>query len=311
MKRVILVVILIVAAAVLGLWRSHGGVRAGLNRVVNVAGDEGKEGVTSDETRKTFELKPGERINIQGFNGFVDVQTSDTKTTEVYVRRTGDGPSSLRRRDLIIEENADGLLVRSRQAHTGLWDHLFGKDPREEVTIKAPRSIALSIRGINGRVSSGDIDGTLEVKGINGKVDVGLVSDFAQVGGVNGPISFGLRRLDERGARISGVNGNIELKLGGELNADLAAKGMNGNVRSDISDVVVNKDDRWTRFSAVIGNGGPTIEISGINGNVRLTRAAGANQSAANAKPGESQKAPETAKLDKAEAGVKATKTVE
>jgi hypothetical protein len=40
--------------------------------------------------------------------------------------------------------------VRSKQKHVGLWDHLFGKDPKEEVTIKAPRQIALSIRGVNG-----------------------------------------------------------------------------------------------------------------------------------------------------------------
>src|SRR3954470_12988951 len=235
MKRVILVVFLIVAAAVLGLWRSQGGVRAGLSRVVNVA-DGDNSTATSDETRKSFELKPGARIEVQGFNGSVDVQTSDTTSAEVFVRRTGDNPSSLRHRELIIEQNADGLIVRSKQAHTGLWDHLFARDPKEEVTIKAPRQIALSIRGINGRVSSGDIQGSLELKGVNGRVELGLVSDFAQVGGVNGSISMGLRKLDERGARISGVNGGIELKLAGELNADLTAKGMNGNVRSEISE---------------------------------------------------------------------------
>jgi hypothetical protein len=55
MKRVLVVVVLIVAAAVLGLWRSHGGVRAGLSRVINSSGD-GSPAVTGDETRKTFDL---------------------------------------------------------------------------------------------------------------------------------------------------------------------------------------------------------------------------------------------------------------
>ena len=90
MKKVLLVVVLIVAAAVLGLWRSNGGVRAGLNRVVNAGSANNSPGVTNDETRKTFELKPGARVEVQGINGFVEVQTSDTKTAEVYVRRTGD-----------------------------------------------------------------------------------------------------------------------------------------------------------------------------------------------------------------------------
>ena len=319
MKRVLLVVVLIVAAAVLGLWRSHGGVRAGLSRVVNVTDGDNSPAVTGDETRKTFELKPGARVEVQGINGFVEIETSDTRTAEVFVRRTGENPASLRRREMIIEETSEGILVRSRQKHVGLWDHLFGKDPKEEVTIKAPRQIALSIRGVNGRVSSGDIDGSLEMKGINGRVELGLVSDSAQVGGVNGSISLGLRRLDERGARISGVNGGIELKLARGLNADLVAKGMTGNVRSEISDVTVDRDDHWTRYSARIGDGGAAIELSGINGNVRLTRATSGTESTASAnqkpvdnqKPADSQKLPESQKLEKADVGVKAVKSAQ
>jgi hypothetical protein len=50
MKRVLIVVLLVVGAAVLGLWRSHGSVRQGLSRVVG-ASDDNSEGVTGDETR--------------------------------------------------------------------------------------------------------------------------------------------------------------------------------------------------------------------------------------------------------------------
>src|SRR5438876_695295 len=275
MRRVLIVVILIVAAAVLGLWRSHGGVRAGLNRVVNAAGDNNSQGVTGDETRKTFDLKPGARVQVQGINGRVEIQTSDTKTAEVFVKRTGNNPASLRRREMIIEQTSDGLLVRSKQNQVGLWDHLFGSDPKEEVTIKAPRQIALSLRGINGRIFSGDIDGPLEVKGVNGRVELGQASDSVEIDGINGSIAVGLNKLSERGVRIHGVNGGIELKLSSGLNADLTAKGMNGSVRSEIAEVTVEKDDHWSHYSARIGSGGPAIEISGINGNVRLTRAEG------------------------------------
>jgi len=49
---------------------------------------------------------------------------------------------------------------------------------------------------------------------------------------------------------------------------------MNGNVRSEIAEVTVDKDDRGSRYSAHIGSGGAPITLSGINGNVRLTRQA-------------------------------------
>jgi len=280
MKRVLIVVVLLVAAAALGLWRSHGGVRAGLSRVVGGTNDVASQAASVDETRKTFELKPGERVWVQGINGRVEIQTSDTKTAEVYVKRTGDNPNSLQRRQLIIEQNADGLLVRSRRVFTGYWDHLFGHDPKEEVIIKAPRQIALLFRGINGRVSSTDIDGPLDVKGLNGWVELGQVGESASVDGVNGAITFGLSKLGDRGVQIHGVNGPIELRLAAGLNADLTAKGMNGSVKSEISEVTVDKTD-WARYSARIGSGGPEIDLKGINGNVRLTRSgAPANASA-------------------------------
>ena len=86
-------------------------------------------------------------------------------------------------------------------------------------------------------------------------------------------VSLGLKQLGERGARLSGVNGGIELRLANGLNADLTARGMNGNVRSEIAEVTVDKDDHGSRYSARIGTGGAPITLSGINGNVRLTRA--------------------------------------
>src|SRR5205807_9860096 len=109
MRRVLIVVVLIVAAAAVGLWRSHGSVRNGLNRIVNGAGDN-SQGVTGDETRKTFDLKPGARIDIQGINGRVDIQTSDTKTAYVFVARTVDSPTSLHRLEIIIEHISDGII---------------------------------------------------------------------------------------------------------------------------------------------------------------------------------------------------------
>src|ERR1051325_7594589 len=133
MRRVLIVVALLVVAAVFGLWRSHGGVRAGLSRVVNGGGDSASQAASVDETRKTFELKPGEKVWIQGINGRIEIQTSDTKTAEVYVKRTGDNANSLQRRQIIVEQNPDGLLIRGRQVFHGVWDHLFGHDPKEEV----------------------------------------------------------------------------------------------------------------------------------------------------------------------------------
>lgn len=273
MRRVLIVVVLIVGAAILGLWRSQGGVRQGLTRAVG-ASSEDSQGEVRDEIRRSFELQPGARVEVQGINGSVDLQTSDSKSAEVYVLRTGKSRDALDRREVTVEQTANGILIKGKEArHRGFWEHLFGgRTPNEQVTIKAPRQIAFALKGVNGRVTSGDIDGPLEVKGVNGKIELGQTSGSAEISGVNGRISVGLKSLDDRGARFSGVNGGIELRLGNGLNADLTARGMNGNVRSEIAEVTVDKEEYGRNYSARIGTGGAPITISGINGNVRLTR---------------------------------------
>jgi hypothetical protein len=275
MRRVLIVVILVVAAAALGMWRSHGGIRQGLSKAVGMSSDD-SQGEVRQEIRKSFEMQPGARVDVQGINGAVEIQTSDTKTADVYALRTANSSEALNRREFIIEQTANGLLVRAQKSRNlGFWERLWGlgHNPNEQVTIKAPRQIALSIKGVNGRVTSGDIDGPLEVKGINGGVELGQVTESAEISGINGNISVGFKQLGDRGARVSGVNGNIELRFASTVNADLTAKGMNGSVHSEIPEVAVDKNDHGSRYSARIGNGGAPITISGINGNVRLTHA--------------------------------------
>jgi len=230
------------------------------------------QGEARDEIRKSFQLQPGARIEVRGINGSVEVQTSDTKTAEIYVLRTGSSREALNRREIIIEQMTNVLVVHSESRRVGFWEHLFGHSPNEQVTIKAPRQIALTLTGVNGRVSSGDIEGALELRGVNGKVELGQATTSIQISGVNGNIVVGMKQLGDGGARVSGVNGNIELRLSKDLNADLTARGMNGNLRSDIPEVNVEKEEHGSRYAARIGKGGAPITISGINGNVRLMR---------------------------------------
>ena len=296
MKRVAIIVILVIAAATLGLWRSHGGMR--LSRALGTSDNQGD---AREEIRKSFDLQPGARVEVQGINGKVDIQTSDTKTAEVYVLRKANSSDDLGRREVVIEQTSDGLLIRAKLARRpGFWDHLkhlFHDNPTEDVTISAPRQIALSIKGVNGQVTTGDIDGVVEAKGINGRVELGLANDSVEISGVNGNISVGLNKLSDRGARLSGVNGGIEIRLANGLNANLNASGMNGSVRSEIPEVTIDKNEFGSRYSARIGSGGAPINISGINGNVRLTRAA--NASAASDKSTSEKTAAPAAKSQK------------
>lgn len=270
MKKVILVVVLIAIAGVAGLVRSHtkrGGSLKEWPQVFNHQNPSGAE--VREEIRKSYELAPGARVEVSGINGSVKIETSNSKTAEVYIERTGASQEVLNRRKMTIDNTPSGLTIRGEKADTGLLSRIFGSSPSERVTLRLPRQVSLVAKGVNGSVVVGEIAGPVEIQGINGKVQIDQASGSAELTGINGNISVGLVQLDKEGIDISGINGNIELRLGEGVNADLETHGMNGNVTSDMSNVVVEKSKRGN-FSAQIGRGGNSISASGINGNIRL-----------------------------------------
>jgi len=278
MKRVLVVAALVIIAAVAGIVRSHTRVsRHGLSfdASSSAPGSEAR-----DEIRKSYELSPGAEVEVRGINGAVTIETSDSKTAEVYIVRTANDQSALDKRKIVIDSTATSLTIHGEKGDVGFLDHLFGSNPSEKVTLKLPKQIQLSTRGVNGSVVVGELDGSIAVSGVNGRVEIGQATGSAEFHGVNGNIAVALKQLQKEGVRISGINGNIELRIAEGLNADLETHGMNGNVRSDVSEIIVNKSEHGNRYSAQIGTGGSPITVSGVNGNVRLTRVATASNTA-------------------------------
>ena len=268
MKRIILIILLVGIAGIAGVVRSHS--KTG-TWTLGTNSDKQSAGNAREEIRKSYELAPGARVEVSGINGWVKIETSDSKSADVYIERTGESQEVLNRRKITIESTAGGLTIRGEKGDGGLLSRMFGSSPTEHVTLRLPRQISLVTQGVNGSVTSGEIDGRVEVNGINGRVDIAQASGSAEFNGINGNVSVGLKQIGKDGMDISGINGNIELRLGEGVNADLDAHGMNGNVTSDLPNVVVDKSHHGS-YSAQIGKGGNAISVSGINGNIRLTR---------------------------------------
>ena len=281
MKRTLILVALVVIAGLAGIVRSHSGARAAIAELPGVLSHNSSSEVR-DEIRKSYELAPGARVELSDINGAISIETSDTKTANVYIVRTGGSQEVLNRRKMSVEADANGLRIRGEKADVGFFSGLFGSSPSERVTLKLPRQISLLTKGVNGSLIVGDLDGSVEIHGINGRVQIGGTSGSAEFKGINGNIVVGLKQLNGGGVSIGGVNGSIELRLNEGLNADLDTHGMNGRVTSELSEVEVVRNKRGS-YSARIGNGGNMITASGINGNIRLTRATSTSTASAEA----------------------------
>src|SRR6266545_351607 len=97
MKRIILVVLLVGIAGIAGVVRSH------------------SRGNAREEIRKSYELSPGARVEVSGINGWVKIETSDSKTADVYIERTGASQEVLNRRKITIDNAPSGLIIRGEK----------------------------------------------------------------------------------------------------------------------------------------------------------------------------------------------------
>jgi DUF4097 and DUF4098 domain-containing protein YvlB len=71
------------------------------------------------------------------------------------------------------------------------------------------------------------------------------------------------------GAKFSTVNGGIVLRVPSYLNAHLKASVENGNIESDFPITVTGTVSR-RRVEGTIGNGGQELQVSTVNGSIRL-----------------------------------------
>ena len=263
MKRIVILVVLVAIAAVAGAVRSSVGSVSELVSHKNT-------GDLRQEIRETYQLAPGARVELSGLNGAVKIETSDSKTAEVYIERTASSQEAMDRRKVTVESDGNSLTIRGEKNDNGFFSRFFGSSAGERTTLKLPRAVMLYAKGVNGAFVTSDIDGAVEVSGINGRVQIGSAIGRATFKGINGNMVVGLKKIESDGVTLSGINGNIELQLGADVNADFEARGMNGRVVSDLPNVAVDKG-KGSSYSARIGNGGAGISAKGINGNIRFT----------------------------------------
>lgn len=222
-----------------------------------------------DEFHQSYQLAAGARVDVQGINGSVEIETAAGSTAQVNIYRSARTREDLEFRKVIVEQTPTSLVVRGEKESNGMGRN---RDVRQRVTLSLPRQIDLGVSGVNGRVGVGEIDGPVKLSGINGKVEVAQAMGFSNISGINGRVKMTITRLGEQGIHVSGINGGVELFFAEDLNADLDVTGINGHVNAEVANVtILGKIDKQN-FHAKIGSGGSPIKVNGVNGHVKLSR---------------------------------------
>lgn len=226
-----------------------------------------------EEIDKSFDLGSGAKIEVSGINGWVVIDNTAGNAARVKVTRYGKTRAALDARQFTTELRGNVLVIKGEKNDRN--SRGSGDGVREEVTLSIPRSVSMDVSGVNGHVTVAEIDGPITISGINGQVKVAKAGSASNISGVNGSVTVALRELSNEGMDISGINGQVSLSFDSGISADLSVSGINGRVITDGTPLTLQGKVTPSSFKARLGNGGATISVSGINGNVKINQNSG------------------------------------
>ena len=137
--------------------------------------------------------------------------------------------------------------------------------------VQVPAGVEFNGQTVNGEMSAEGLKGDVKASTVNGSVRVSTTG-LAEASTVNGSVYAEMGRANWNDElEFSTVNGGITLILPGKLDTELRASTVNGEIDSDYPLTITGKFGP-RRLRGTIGAGGRTLNLSTVNGEIRLKK---------------------------------------
>ena len=232
----------------------------------------------------TGTLAPGKRLEIKGVNGDIRAMPAAGARIELTARKTGrrSDPAGVRIEVVPFEDGVTICAVYPTPRHARHenscepgddWSSSTeNNDVRVDFTVSVPSGVVLAGQTVNGDVDAQGLKGDVAASTVNGGVRVST-SGLAEANTVNGSIDAALARADWAGeAEFTTVNGGITLTLPATVSTEIRAETVNGDLDTDFP-LTVSGRFSPRHLRGTIGQGGRTLKLTTVNGNIRLRRA--------------------------------------
>lgn len=223
----------------------------------------------------------GGTVEIIGVNGEIDASLSSDGRVHVTADKRARRSDEASVRIEVIEHSGGvticALYPTPRRADRenecrpgGGRNSVNDNDVQVDFTVRVPQGVRLDATTVNGAVDIDGLRSDVEASTVNGNLRV-RTTGSARASTVNGDLSVLMGTAPTRDAKYSTVNGSIELGLPAEANVDIEASTVNGSIDSDF-DVTVRGRFNSRSMEGRIGDGGADLELSTVNGGIRLRR---------------------------------------
>lgn len=232
---------------------------------------------------KTVDFRSNGDIRVKTVNGKIDVTSWDKESVKieaeikVKARNRRDADKILDKVKIVIDKSSCQLTIEAdypkKRGDDSFWDALFnwnGKKPVVHFTIKVPRETNLDLRSTNGHVSAADVKGDNSLSTTNGGIEADGMAGSLDIRTTNGSVVAVVSVFGDRDKiRLKTTNGSVKLRLPTDVRADVTASTVNGAIRTDFPLTIQGKIMK-RKISGEINGGGGNIDISTVNGSVKI-----------------------------------------
>jgi hypothetical protein len=231
----------------------------------------------------SWRLAPGQSLEIEGVNGAIRATGTTGKDVVVHARKHS------RRSDpdevtIEVIEHSDGITLcvlypDVRGHHNECAPHgrshmsTDNNDVSVDFDVEVPAGIRFEGRTVNGDVEAVDLAADAEAHTVNGSVTL-ETRGHAEASTVNGSVRARMGTMGVEGSLdFKTVNGSITLELPEGAGAEVSASNVNGGIETDFPITVRRVGFVGHRLRGTIGDGGPRLELSTVNGSIRIRKA--------------------------------------
>ncbi len=220
-----------------------------------------------EEVNQSYPVGKDARLSLSNLNGAVTISGWDKKTIEVKATKTTSG-SRERLDDVTInfDMKNDHLRIDVDYDDSKQW-HDGGVGVEFEIHVPHATDIK-DVKLVNGDLKITDVIGDVAASSVNGEVDGDQLGGEVHLSTVNGGVSL-KSVVGHESIELSSVNGSVTLELPRKVNAKLSASTIHGDIRGDLGHGVTHAG---SSLDAVLGNGGARIDLSTVNGDIRVRR---------------------------------------
>jgi len=264
--------------------------------------DMGDFGRYHEDFHYNYPLKSGGRVEVETFNGGVEITPWDQDTVDISGTRYARSQDAIADVKVNIDHTPDAVSVRTSRptARNGNYGARYVlKVPRHAVLDRITTSNGairasdgtgpgrfrtsnggIHIMGFKGEVHAETSNGTLELNDVDGAVTGHTSNGSIRGKGLRGALDLSTSNggvdLSFAGTPVPSIrartsNSGITLRLPGDVNARLSASTSNGSISSDFEMMVKGEVSRH-RMDGTLGSGGPLIDLQTSNGGIRILR---------------------------------------